>query len=201
MPSDNAPSQQASMAPVPPVVHAPPAEVAGRRPGDGWQIADPQPMGPATRRALRGIIRALCPRPPAPWSDQIAQQVELNVRVFLRYMPPVMGLGFGPMLVLLDWAPLWRLRGLRPLHSWDRPQAAELLQRLANSRFKPIRLMIMAARAAVLSSYYDLDEVHQAMGYDPMPFLQGRVDLRRRLIDGQEAQPDDTIGPYAEVLR
>ena len=118
----------------------------------------------------------------------------------MRYLPPVMGLGLGPMMVVLDWSPLWRLRGLRPLHLWDRAEAAQHLQLLASSRFKPIRLMLMAARAAVLSVYYDQDEVHEAMGYDPLPFLQGRADLRRRLMDGEEAKPEDLIGPHAEVV-
>jgi hypothetical protein len=185
-----------------PTIHQPPPEVlAGREPDDGWQIADPQPMGPMTRRALQGVIRALCPRPPAPWSEELALRIEHGVRVFLRYMPPIMGWGFGPMVILLDWSPLWRLRSLRPLHTHDRVWAAGHLQLLSTSRFKPIRLMIMAARAAVLSVYYDQNEVHEAIHYDPMPFLQGRADLRRRLLDGQQTQPEDSIGPYAEVLR
>jgi hypothetical protein len=199
-----APSQPDSSHPVPAPpewVEPPPARISGREPDDGWTLADPWPMGPVTRDALHGIIRALCPRPPAPWSEEIAARIELGVRVFLRYLPPVMGLGFGPMLILLDWSPLWRLRGVSPLHRWERAAAAEHMQRLANSRFKPIRLMIMAARAAVLSVYYDQDEVHAAMGYDPLPFLQGRADLRRRLMAGEEATPSDLIGPHAEVLR
>jgi hypothetical protein len=187
--------------PVPTIHQAPPEVLAGRTPDDGWQLADPQPMGPVTRRALRAVVDALCPRPPAPWSEAMAERIEHGVRVFLRYLPPVLGHGFGPMVVLLDWSPLWRLRSVRPLHQHDRPWAAAHLQLLSTSRFKPIRLMIMAARAAVLSVYYDQDEVHEALDYDPMPFLQGRADLRRRLMEGQAAGPEDHIGPYSEVTR
>ena len=158
-------------------------------------------MGPTTRKALHGVIGALCPRPPAPWSVELADKVELGVRVFMRYLPPAMGHGFGPLMLLLDWSPVWRLRGLRPLHSWDREQGADLLQRLASSRVKLIRLMIVAARAAVLSVYYDQEEVHQALDYHPLPFLQGRADLRRKLMAGDKAGPGDVIGPHAEVSR
>ena len=193
------PSEASTLPPAPPQVERPSLTIAGRVPDDDWQVADPMPMGPATRRALQGIIRALCPRPPAPWSDDIEQKIEQGVRVFLRYMPPVMGWGFGPMLILLDLSPLWRLRSLQPLHAWDREAAAEHMQQLSNSRLEPIRLMIMAARAAVLSHYYDQDEVHEALDYAPMPFLQERADLRRKLLDGDQAHPDDLIGPYAEV--
>jgi hypothetical protein len=194
------PNSTSSLPPAPPTFVRPPAAVAGRIPDDDWQSADPMPVGPTVRRALQGQIRALCPRSPAPWSDEIAQNIERGILIYLRYLPPVMGWGFGPMLVALDLSPLWRLRSFRPLHSWDREAAAKHMQMLSESRFKPIRLMVMAARAAVLSYYYDQDEVHDALDYAPMPFLQQRSDIRRKLLDGEEAAPEDQIGPYAEVM-
>ncbi len=126
MPSDGtAPDQAKALPEAPAQVERPSRTIAGRVPDDDWQVAAPMPMGPATRRALLGIIRALCPRPPAPWSDEIEEKIEQGVRVFLRYMPPVMGWGFGPMLIVLDLSPLWRLRSLQPLHTWEREAAAE----------------------------------------------------------------------------
>jgi hypothetical protein len=185
----------------PAFIGRPPETVAGRRPDDDWELSDPQPMGPATIAALRGLIRALCPAPPAPWSEDLAARVELGVRHFLPYMPPIMGHGFGYAVHLLDWSPLWAFAGLRRLQHMERVDAGRVLQRLSTSPIKPVRLLIMAARAAVLSTYYDQDEVHQAMGYHPQAFLQQRADLRRRLLAGEAPAPDDDIGPYAEVLR
>jgi hypothetical protein len=177
-----------------------PDTLAGRAPEDGWTLASPHPLGAGTQRALAGLIRALCPWPPAPWSDDIALRVESGVRVFIRYLPPLMGVGFIPMIHLLDWAPLWSLRATQPLHRMDRAAASEVLQALSSSRLKPIRLMIMAARAAVLSSYYDLDEVHEAIGYHPMPFLRERAALRRRLMAGEPTGAGDLIERSPEVL-
>ena len=181
--------------PPPPVVEPPPDTVAGAHPNDGWVLASPWPMGPGTQAALDGVVRALCPGPPAPWSPSIAGQTALGTRVFLRYLPPLLGIGFVAALHLLDLAPLWRLRGWTRLRDMDRAAAAALLQSLAESRVKPLRLVLMGARAAVLSSYYDLEEVHEAMGYQPMPFLQRRADLRRRLLAGARPEEGDLIGP------
>ena len=42
----------------------------GRFGGDGWQIAEPLPMGRAGRRAFQGLIRAVLPPAPAPRSAE-----------------------------------------------------------------------------------------------------------------------------------
>jgi hypothetical protein len=158
-------------------------------------------MGPSTLAALDGLVRALCPASPAPWSAEIAAQTALGTRLFLRYLPPVLGIGFVAALHVLDLAPLWRLRGLTRLRDMDRAAAAALLQSLAESRFQPLRLLLMGARAAVLSSYYDLVQVHEALGYHPLPFLQQRADLRRRLLAGSRPEAADLIGPSVEGAR
>jgi hypothetical protein len=114
-------------------------------------------------------------------------------------MPPLLGRGFVLMVHLLDLAPVWRLRGLYRLRDMDRAAAGALLQRLAASPIKPLRLIVMAARAAVLSVYYDQEEVHEAMGYRPLPFVQQRTDLRRRLLEGAVPTDADLVGPSVEV--
>jgi hypothetical protein len=104
-------------------------------------------------------------------------------------------------LHLLDLAPIWRFQGLTRLRDLNRETAGALLQSLAGSRLKPLRLLLMGARAAVLSSYYDLEEVHEAIGYHPMPFLQRRADLRRRLLAGGTPDDSDLLGPSLEGVR
>lgn len=186
--------------PVPPsVIERPPERVAGPTPADGWPLAEPMPMGPDTLAALEGLVRALCPAPPAPWSQDLGARVALGARVFLRYLPPVLGRGFFLLVHTLDLAPIWRLRGLYRLRDMERDAADALLQRLSHSRLKLLRLMVMAARAAVLSVYYDQPEVHDAMGYRPLPFIQQRADLRRRLLDGAVPTDADRVGPSVEV--
>ncbi len=192
---------QSSNAPTPMRVEPVPDRIADRNPDDGWQLADPHPMGPGTRAAFQGLIRALCPAPPAPWSPEIASSVELGSRIFLRYMPPLLAHGFVLTIHLLDLSPLWTLRSTRRLRHWERGAAGEVLQALSRSRLKPVRLMVIAARAAVLSTYYDQDEVHEALDYHPMSFLQQRADLRKRLLDGLPTDDGDIIGPYSEVQR
>jgi len=180
---------------------APPERIAGRHPDDDWELAEPYPMGPATLSAFRAQLRALCPSAPAPWSAELSSKVERSARVSLSYLPPLLGLGFLLAIHLLDWSPIWRLRAARRLQNLERDRASQLLQQLGDSRFKPFRLLIMGSRAIVLSTYYDQEEVHQALDYDPLPFLQERNELRRRLLEGGDSQEDDLIGPYSEVLR
>ncbi|MFH1463831.1 MAG: hypothetical protein ABIO70_05565 [Pseudomonadota bacterium] len=187
--------------PPPPVVEPPPETVAGAHPDDGWPLAEPWLMSPSALASLDGLVRALCPGPPAPWSQSIAAQTALGTRTFLRYLPPLLGIGFALAIRLLDWSPVWRLRGLFRLRDMDREAAGALLQSMAESRLKPLRLLMMGARAAVLSSYYDLEEVHSAMGYHPMPFLQQRTDLRRRLLTGERPTEADLMGPSVEAGR
>src|SRR5438034_1361048 len=58
---------------------------AGRHTSEGWVLAAPYPMGTFTRRALRGLIRALCPPAPAPQLVDLEDRIEDHLRRLLRY--------------------------------------------------------------------------------------------------------------------
>lgn len=176
------------------------AQTLERHPQDGWIMAEPWPMGPATIQALRGVITALLPPPPAPWPDDIVPRVERHVRLLLRYMYPLTATGFGLIVHVLDYAPLWRFEALSRLHKLPRERADQVLEGLASSRFMLFRQLMMAVRGAVLSTYFDQDEVQAAIGYQPLPFMYGRIDLRRRLLRGETPRPDDMIGPFSPGL-
>jgi hypothetical protein len=53
---------------------------------------------------------------------------------------------------------------------------------MSRSRSALIRTMIVGIRGITLSTFYDQDETHRAMGYVPLPFLSERIALRRRLL-------------------
>lgn len=105
--------------------------------------------------------------------------------------------GFVLTVHLLDWAPLWRLQSWHRLRALPPARAAAVLDGLAESRLAVLRQLIMAARGVVLSTYFDQPQVHAALGYDPEPFLRGRLALRARLLAGQPATPSDRIGPFS----
>lgn len=149
-----------------------------RHPDDGWLLADPYPMSEFVRRALTGVIHAICPPPPAPYSPKLVQNVELYVRRFMRYMHPLAARGLWLVILLLDLLPLFLLKGSR-LQKLEREQAAELLTRLSQSRIGLLRLMCTGVRGAILSGYFDQDEVHQVLGYTPIPFMGQRTALRQ----------------------
>jgi hypothetical protein len=153
-----------------------------RHPDDGWVLADPYPMRLSTRRALRGLIRALCPPPPGPQLPDLEERLELHVRRMLMYMVPVVALGFVLSVHLLDWSPIWRLRGASRIQRLPREDAEHAIAALVVSPSTVARTLILGVRALVLSTFYDQDEAHRAMGYEPVPFLTERVALRGRLL-------------------
>ena len=169
--------------------------VTGRRhPGDGWALADPYPMGGATRRALRGLIRALCPPPPGPQLPDLEDRIEIHVRRMLMYMVPIVALGFSISVHLLDWSPVWRFSAARRLQHLDRDRAEDVLRELGESQAPLVRTMILGIRGLVLSTFYDQDEVHAAMSWEPLPFINERVQLRQRLLAGEAPRPEDRMG-------
>jgi len=168
--------------------------VAARHPDDGWVMADPYPLGRITRRALDGLVRAMCPPAPAPQIEDLEARTRAQVQRMLRYMKPIVALGFCISVVLLDWAPLWRLASLRRIQSMDHAKAAEILEEIGWSKLPAMRLLVLGVRGLILSVYFDQDEVHRAMQYAPSPFIEQRIQLRRRLMRGTREEPADLLG-------
>ncbi len=161
-----------------------------RHPNDGWVRADPWPMGPNLLRAFRALVTALCPpaEEGAPTSPGLLDAVVLQIRSGLPYMHPLTARGVVLIVVLLDWSPLWRFRGLRRLHRVPSDVAAQQLDTLAGSRL--FGKLVVAARAAVLTAYFDQPEVHAAIGYTPVAFMKTRIAARDRLRAGVDPTAD-----------
>ena len=171
----------------------------------GWQDADLWPMGPVSRAALRGVVAALCPSPDNGAADvpplaAVAGPVGDGVRLTLRYMEWPLALGLHVGLLLLDWSPLWRFVGIRPLHRLPAARAAAVVDDVGRSRFSLLRSLVMGARAAVLMQWYDLPEVHALMHYTPEPHFRERIALRERLLAGGEATDADMLRPLISDL-
>lgn len=153
-----------------------------RHPRDGWALADPVPLSAGSERALIGLVRALLPPPPAPHPDDIEARVALHMRRMLHYMPAATRHGFVWLLHLLDWAPVWRLRAPSRLSRLPQADASRVLASIAQSRWAGLRLLLLGPKAMVLSTYFDQDEVHAALGYQPRGFIEGRIARRAELL-------------------
>jgi hypothetical protein len=153
-----------------------------RHPDDGWRLAEPWPLGKASRRRLRALVAALLPPPPAPRPADIEDRIVEHMLRVMRYFPRVMAaVGFPLLLFVLEWAPLWYRLRPRRLSALPVADASALLARLATSRFEPLRLLLLAPKALVLSTYFDQDEVHRALDYEPRAFYGDRRALREEL--------------------
>lgn len=172
---------------------ATPDALVVRHAQDAWVAADPYPLGRAGRRAMRSVIRLMCPPAPAPSVEPMMERVETHILRLLRYMPRVVSWGVRASFVLLDHAPRLMLSSHRRLSGLSPEAGSRILGRLASSRFGPIREAIKAIRGLVLSSYFDQDEVHAAIGYAPGTFMRSRIALRERLKRGAAPEPADTI--------
>jgi len=153
-------------------------------------------MGRLVREALRGVIRAACPLESGPKIPQIVDRVELQVRTLMQYMAPLTALGLCLVFVLVDWSQVWRLKGLRPLHSLPRKAAVRAARALSRMRWRAVQELMLAVRATVLAAYYDQPEVHFALGYHPKAWVRKRLALRRRLMAGKPTTHADLI-PFA----
>lgn len=157
-------------------------ELLARHPNDGWCLAEPYPLGPRARIALRGVIWALCPGGTAPRSPEVMHDVELGTRRFLRYMHPTVARALRFGLLLLDWLPVLTLRSRGRLHRLAPDKASAFIARWAKSRIKALRLLVMGVRSLVLSVYFDQTAVHRALKYEPVPFMRERIAFRRALL-------------------
>lgn len=154
-----------------------------RHPRDGWRRARLFPMGRGARRALKGLIRTLCPTSvDAPLGPQVEHHVEVYVRFFMCYMPRWMARGIWLALFLLEWAPFWVGHGLRRLSSLPPRRRARVIARLGRSRLFVVRRLVMVLNSLFMSAYFDSERVHRALGYAPVPFMRERIEVRRRLL-------------------
>jgi hypothetical protein len=164
-----------------------------RHPADGWILADPYPMRPSSVRALHLVMNALLPPKPAPRTKAIEAAVERQVRTFLQYMNPISAYGFVVALHLLVWAPVWRLHSLRSLRGVSPSEAGEILTEIGESKLSALRMLMVGMRGLILSAYFDQDEVHRAIDYEPVAFFRSRVALRSRLLEGGEPEATDLL--------
>ncbi|MFT3926136.1 MAG: hypothetical protein QM778_26565 [Myxococcales bacterium] len=179
----------------------PVARTVERHPQDGWCLADPAPLSAASERALKSVVWALLPPPPAPRPADIEARVERQVRCMMQYMPPALRLGFVLLVRLLAWAPVWRFHAFKRLSSLPQAEASRVLAGIALSRVLPLRMMMLAPKAIVLSAYFDQDEVHAVLDYEPRAFIRER-NLRREeiLAEEQRAQAQDGERPKKSKL-
>jgi hypothetical protein len=167
-----------------------PPEATGdpkRHPDDGFRLARPYPMSQRTLRVLHALADAILPPPPAPRGPAIDERVVLHVRVLLQYMPRVTAFGFVLLLHLLNFAPLWRLRHLRPLTRLSTAEGSAVLHGLSVSRVLLVRMTMLGPKGILLSGYFDQDEVHAALDYEPLGFFRERIALRAKRLAGDDS--------------
>ncbi len=165
--------------------------VPERHPTDSWTLAIPHRVSRRTHRVLRTLADAILPT--SPRIETTVADIIDHTLVCLRYMPrsTVMGLLVG--MRLLNWAPLWRLRGLRPLTRLSRDEARRHLVAVTHSRWLPVRLLMHGPLGLFMSTYFDQDYAHRTIDYDPVPFIRERIELRRKWVEGKEPGTDEEI--------
>jgi hypothetical protein len=159
--------------------------ILDRHPDDGWVLARPYPMRRGVLRALRGLIVHMLPPAPSPRSPEMLARVEEQARIHMVYMPRIAAFGLCIALVFLEWAPRLMFKSHRRLSKMDTASANEILERLSQSRISLVATMMLGVRATIMSSFWDQDESHRLLGYNPQPFLAERKALRLRLIEDQ----------------
>jgi hypothetical protein len=153
-----------------------------RHPDDGWQNAEPYPMGGLARTSFRAVIRAICPPAPAPQLPDLVDRIELHVRSLMRYMHPLAARALWIAIFVLDWAPRFHFWSWHRLQGMAPGEGARFLTNLGTSRIQLFRTLLIGVRGAILSAYFDQDEVHRALGYTPRPFITDRMALRTKLL-------------------
>ncbi|MCB9727014.1 MAG: hypothetical protein H6744_05910 [Deltaproteobacteria bacterium] len=162
--------------------------------------AQAETLSAGSRRAFRALVPLICPVADGPDFPATIDRVEGYVLGQLVYMNPVIRWAFGPLCRLVDWSPLWRLRGLRPLRMLPPAKATAHLAAMMHSRWALVRNVLYPVKALMLAGYYDQPEVHTAMHYEPVPFIRSRVSFRGRLMAGEAARPDDALMDLPEEV-
>ena len=171
--------------------HHGPHPVLLRHPDDGWTLAAPLEVGARTRRILLRLADAIVP--PSPRTDTTLDDVTEHALVSLRYMPRSTAFFFLFGMRLLNWCPVWRLRGLRPLTALPVDAARRHLVSATRSRWLPVRLLMYGPVGLYMSSYFDQDYVHRELRYAPAAFVTERIELRRKWTEGQEPGAEQEI--------
>jgi len=155
--------------------------VLERHPDDGWSLAAPMKVSARTRRVLRALADAILPD--RPRTQDTLETVTTHALVSLRYMPRSSAWVFLLAMRLLNWSPIWRLRGWRPLTALSRDSARAHLVDATESPRLGIRLLMYGPLGLFMSSYFDQDYVHEAIDYAPKPFVEERIQLRHKWLE------------------
>lgn len=155
-----------------------PLPVRERHPSDGWSLALPKTVSVRMRRLLLCLADAILPD--RPRTDATLDAVTEHALVCLQYMPRSSALVVLIGMRALNWLPLLRLRGFRPLTAIGRDAARKHLIAATRSRWLPVRLLMYGPLGLFMSSYFDQDYVHRAIDYAPQPFVEERIELRRK---------------------
>lgn len=153
-----------------------------RHPEDSWQLAEPYRMGKGARRALRALITAMLPPPPAPSGEEMVDRIEHSIRSWMPYMHFLAARGLWLSILILEWAPLLLLYRFGRFHTLTKEDGGKLLSEMVHGRYSFLRMLVVALRGVTLSAYFDQDEVHQAMQYAPVPFMRERIVRRQSLL-------------------
>lgn len=168
-----------------------------RHPEDGWTLAEPLRVSRGTKRVISAITDAIVPTEPR-YDGMLADLVE-NFLILLRYMPRSTQVAFIFGLHVLNFAPLWRLRDIRTITALPRERAESVLRGITQSRLLPIRLLMLGPQAMLLSAFFDSASIHPHLDYDPVSFAEGRIELRQRLLRGEEISDSDLIDHRPQV--
>lgn len=171
-----------------------------RHPEDSYPIAPPYPVGAATEHAIRSVMRVLLPEGDAPRSAELDERVYNQMLVSLQYMSKSTAQGILSVFHLLEWIPITRFGRPRRLSKLTRAEGSAIFNSIEASPLLPVRLLLLAPKALILSSYFDQPEVHEVLGYYPRKFTLDRIALRERIVAEGGADESDEIH-HTEALR
>ena len=170
--------------------HGPPP-VLQRHPEDGWILASPKAVSASTHRVLVTLADAILPD--SPRTDATLHDVVQHALVCLQYMPRSSARILLCTMRVLNWLPLFRLRGIRPLTALPTEAARAHLSATTRSRWLGVRLLMYGPLGLFMSSYFDQGYVHRELGYDPAPFVEERITLRKKWLLGREPGDPEEI--------